>query len=354
MRWLVIGDRVRLIKMGSAMNVNNGRGGRSPYRGKTGKSFVVIDIDAIRIIGEKPIRLPCHLVRDSILLHISRMKLYFIILMLAILAFLLIKQVDGFEDVNPVVQEKYKKFVSFYNPFQVNWKKAITSSAASEVEIKPLTSPSQTSSGSAPAFSLSELNAKIEGLARDLNQPLPYLTEPLPPKLDMALIKTIQLAPEPYINALKWMNGKLEESHANMEAALQGKKPEGFADMCQQIDQCNQQQEARLKQQQLSQQQQLGNQFDQITMNPTLKQSWKSNQALITKSNKIEKQAQSGDLMNQIDLPSEPKITYTLPAGSNKWKDMQQNDPEKAREYEKNYGQWTNLKSWSDQINSRL
>jgi len=47
MRWLVIGDRVRLIKMGGTMNIDNRRSGRSLYRGKTGKSFVVIDIDAI-------------------------------------------------------------------------------------------------------------------------------------------------------------------------------------------------------------------------------------------------------------------------------------------------------------------
>ena len=282
------------------------------------------------------------------------MKVYFIVLLLAVLTFLLIKQVDGFEDVNPVVQEKYKKFIAFYNPFQVNWKKAITSLSASEVEIKPLTSPDQTSSGSAPSFSLSELNAHIEGIARDLNQPLPYLTEPLPPILDMELIKTIQLTPDPYINALKWMNGKLEESHANMASALKGKKPEGFADMCQQIDECNQQQQARLQQQQLTQQQQLGSQFDQITMNPTLQQLWKSNQTLIATSNNIQGQAQSGDLMNKIDLPAEPTIKYTLPAGSNKWKDMKENDPEKAKEYEKNYGQWSDLKNWSDQINSRL
>ena len=284
------------------------------------------------------------------------MKLYFIILfvILVILSFLLIKQVDGFEDVNPVVQEKYKKFIAFYNPFQVNWKKAITSYSASEVEIQPLSSPDQTSNASAPTFSLSELNARVEWIARELNQPLAYLTEPLPPKLDMALIKTIQLAPEPYVNALKWMNGKLEESHANLQASLQGKKPEGFADMCQQIDQCNQQQQARLQQQQLIQQQQLGSQFDQITMNPTLQQSWKSNQYLIAKSKNIENQAQSGELMNQIDLPAEPKIKYTLPAGSNKWKDMKENDPEKAKDYEKNYGQWMDMKNWSDQINSRL
>ena len=92
------------------------------------------------------------------------MKLYFIILViiLSVLAFLLIKQVDGFEDVNPVVQAKYKKFIAFYNPFQVNWKKAILTSTASEVEIEPATSPSQTSSGGAPTFSLSELNANVE------------------------------------------------------------------------------------------------------------------------------------------------------------------------------------------------
>ena len=58
--------------------------------------------------------------------------------------------------------------------------------------------------------------------------------------------------------------------------------------------------------------------------------------------------------LSQLNLPSEPKIKYTLPKGSNKWKDMKENDPEKAKEYEKNYGQWTNLKSWSDQINRNL
>jgi len=47
MRWLVIGDRVRLMKMGSTMNVDNGRSRRSLYIRKTTKSFIVIDIDAI-------------------------------------------------------------------------------------------------------------------------------------------------------------------------------------------------------------------------------------------------------------------------------------------------------------------
>ena len=334
------------------MNVDNGWSGRSLYRRKTGKSFVVIDIDTIRIIGYQPIGLPCHLVRDSILLYINRMKHYFIVLviLLTMLMMYLMKQVDGFEDVNPVVQEKYKKFVAFYNPFQDNWKKAIVSSSASEVEIQPLTSPSQTSNADAPTFSSSELNAQVEGLARKLNQPLAYITEPLPPMLDMAAIKSIQLTPEPYINALRWMNGKLEEAQANMASAMQGKNPEGFADMCEQIDQCNQQQQGRL----LQQQKQLGNQFDQILMNPSLQQAWKQNRILVAAADKIKGQAQSGDLLNQLNLPSEPKIKYTLPKGSNKWKDMKENDPEKAKEYEKNYGQWTNLKSWSDQINSRL
>jgi hypothetical protein len=131
---------------------------------------------------------------------------------------------------------------------------------------------------------------------------------------------------------------------------MQGKNPEGFADMCQQIDECNQQQQGRL----LQQQKQLGNQFDQILMNPSLQQAWKQNRILVAASEKIKGQAQSGDLLNQLNLPAEPKIKYTLPKGSDKWAKMKENDPEKAKEYEKNYGQWTNLKSWSDQINRNL
>jgi hypothetical protein len=47
MRWLVIGNRIRLIKMGGTMNVDNGRSRRSLYSGKTTKSFIIIDIDTI-------------------------------------------------------------------------------------------------------------------------------------------------------------------------------------------------------------------------------------------------------------------------------------------------------------------
>jgi hypothetical protein len=47
MRWLIIGDRVRLVKMGGTMNVDNGWSRRSPYSGKTTKPLIVIDIDAI-------------------------------------------------------------------------------------------------------------------------------------------------------------------------------------------------------------------------------------------------------------------------------------------------------------------
>ena len=68
-------------------------------------------------------------------------------------------------------------------------------------------------------------------------------------------------------------------------------------------------------------------------------------------SKKIEAQAKSGDLLNQMNLPTEPGIKYTLPAGSDK---LQKMDYAKQKEVKEVAPSMFSLKTMMDQINANL
>jgi hypothetical protein len=280
---------------------------------------------------------------------------------------------EGFQDIplDASTVQAYTSFLNFYNPFCANWKKAIQSSVAAALPQQPLTSPSQVSSGSTPQISDDDMNAYIYKMAQDSGSPFPPICTPFPDQLDSTnILQIMQMMPkdaQPYINALSWMNTNLEKAHGNLGSALQGQRVESFEDICQDISQClaNNPQLAQQLAQSINQQQQQQQQEEEqalvgainpFIINPGLQQLLQQNQDLVKKSEDVQNQAQSGELLNQMNLPEE-KSTWgepQTPPGGDKLKQMQNSDPDKYNQLKQNYGVWFNIKSLIEQINSTL
>lgn len=294
-----------------------------------------------------------------------------LLLILVLLRLFLVQ--EGFQNIslNPDVIQGYNNFLSFYNPFCDNWKKAIISSVASEIQQQPLTDPSQVTSSSAPSIPDSDLNTYINQLSEQLGQPLPPICTPLPATIDSSsLSQVIPLIPTsivPFINALNWMNAQLEKSQANLGSALQGNTvSETFQDVCQNISQCltNDPQLMQQLAQQMSQQnvQNINQQEQQLmsTIIPffstqELSNAFNQNTTLMQKAQQIQDQAQSGDLVKQINIPGGNTINkYNMPSGYNTLSQMKQNDPEQYNTLQKNYGMWFSLKQMIESINANL
>jgi len=235
-----------------------------------------------------------------------------------------------------------------------NWTKAIVSSMG-------LNAPSVSKAPSAPLPA--DMNTYIDALAIKLQKPLPHIETPsdtLDPVVASRFASTLPRLTEQMQNALEWMNTQLEKTHADLDKAMQGGKPEPFVSslqeqfadppVCQQYLQCQQEHQ---EQQQEKQQSQIAA-FDAFLQNAPLQSAFQTNQDLVAKSMKIQAQAQSGALLNQLHLPSEPAITYTLPKGSQNLKDMEKTDPAKYNDYKANYSQWFSLKQMFDQVNGNL
>ena len=314
-----------------------------------------------------------------------------ILLILLILLFVLVilnlvchnGGIEGFDTataaipLNPDTIQGYKNFLSFYNPFCANWQKAIISSIAADTPQEPLTSPSQVSdigSGSGAATpSSSDMNTYINQLSQQLGQPLPPVCTTMPDTVDSTNIaQIIPLIPTdiaPFINALNWMNGQLEKAHSGLGTALQGGKPqtEGFDDAtCQNMSSCfandpsliaqlAQELAGQNAQAVVQQEQQLMTLLIPFVSTPALSDAFGQNEILIQKSQDVQNQAQSGQLVNQINVPGgNTMATYTKPPGSNNLVDMQKNNPDRAAELKANYGQWFAIKQLTDQINATL
>jgi hypothetical protein len=283
------------------------------------------------------------------------------------------------EKITPEIQSAYKKFLSFYTAFITSWEKVISSSTiANSPPQEPLTSPSQVSqiaNYSPPSPSVTDMNAYITQLTQQLNQPLPPLGITFPQTIDTKNISQIiaQMPTDstPFINALNWMNQQLEKSHANLGSALQGNKPEieGFDSQdttCQNISSClasnpqliaeiAQELDNKDKESIQQQEQQLTSLIQPFISSETLLSSLQQNQVLLKKSQDIQNQAQSGELVNQINVPGGNTIaTYTKPQGSDTLKQMENNDPAQYNNLKNNYSQWFSLKQLLEQINSNL
>ena len=260
----------------------------------------------------------------------------------------------------------------------INWEKAlITLIGLNNVsaETTEATATDATAKPSKPAMpSRNEINVYIKNLTSKLNMILPEVTDPFPKtidvnKIDPTLLKKIPSDPIPYINALTWINTNLEKTHRDLESAMKGKKTEGFYteeytigerdmedfgiegfdtnEMCQQYISCQQQNEQQI-------QQSINTALLKFINNKQLLDAFARNKELIAKSEKIKKQAESGDLLKQLQLPDEEIIKYELPDGHDALNDMEKNNPAKYKEYKSKYSQWFGIKQLFDQINSNL
>ena len=284
---------------------------------------------------------------------------------------------EGFQTsipLNPDTIQGYNNFLAFYNPFCANWQKAIISSIMADTPQEPLTSPSQVGTSTATTPSDSDMNAYITQLSQQLGQPLPPVCVSLPSTVDSTniaqIIPMIPMDTVPYINALNWMNTQLEKAQSNLGSALQGNSPtEGFDDMssmCQNISQClaNNPQLAQQIAEELNaqntqnvaqQEQQLMALLTPFVSTQTLTAAAEQNTVLVQKAQEIQNQAQSGELVNQINVPGgNSQTTYSMPDGSDNLKQIQQDNPDRYNELKKNYGAWVAIKGLTDQINATL
>jgi len=260
----------------------------------------------------------------------------------------------------------YKAFAKMYNEFLTTWQKAIVSSMSADQPQEPATSPSQSPSGTPPIPPNAQMNAYIANLSQLLGKSLPNMTDPLPPTIDIntfpVIAPKIPTNPAPYTNALQWMNKQLQEAHEKLQSALKGesfKDLEGFDDQtCQDLSKCfrdhpelAQQMTAALQEQQQKTQQQVSAQMKQFMANPAFAQAFRTNQQLVEQSKQVQNQAQSGELLNQMDLPAEPGIKYSLPEGSDKLSKM---DYAKQQEVKAASPSMFSLKTLMDQINANL
>lgn len=293
-----------------------------------------------------------------------------LLLLIIILRLFVIK--EGFENValNPVTIQGYNNFLTFYNSFCANWKKAIISSVASEIPQTPATDPANSVSGNAPDISEKQMNDYITTLSNQLSQTFPPICKPFPTSIDstniVEITNEIPTDIQSYINALNWMNPKIQNSQANLGNALQGTSTENFEDMCQNMSSCLandpeliQQIAIELSEQNtqliVQQQEQLMIVINPFLTNQELLQAFNENTELMENAQNIQDQAQSGELMNQINVPGGRTIAnYQMPAGSNNLNDIKQNNPSRYNELTQNFGLWTDLKGMIDNINSNL
>jgi hypothetical protein len=304
------------------------------------------------------------------------MKLILLILILLFILIILRLFVvkEGFENIslNPTTIQGYDKFLSFYTFFCANWKKAIISSVASEIQQIPATDPKNPVTGNAPDISEQQMNDYITNLSHSTSYILPPICKSLPSIIDSTNIdeitKNVPTDIQSYINALNWMNQQLEKSQAHLGSALQGSRlhTEHFQDMCQNIASCLENNPQLIKQLALElsekdnqniieKQEKLMTVINPFLINSELLDAFSKNKVLIEKAQKIQEQAQSGELLNQINVPGGRTIAkYQLPDGANKLNDIKQNNPDRYNELKQNYSKWTDLKGMIDNINANL
>jgi len=394
-QWLVDGHRRRQWRTVNGQGLRKG---------------IVVDVDFIRIQALFYQAFTVHgtlYYPDVYNLLQNRMKL-FLFLLLCVLCVLLFyvdriafhRVQETFLDktasmivVAPELQKKYTAFIAIYNPVMANWTKAIVSSMGLNA---PPADASKTVTNAKPVIpSQVEMNKYIGTLSDTLGKPLLAIVDPLPDTLDPDMIPllsgVIPRVTTQMINSLEWMNMNLKKTHADLDKAMKGGKPESFvggeslfADsspyvsemfvqpidgltslyaseqfaseqfedppVCQQFLQCQQEQQ----QGQQQKQKEAAAVFDTFLENGPLQSAFQTNQDLVATSLKIQSQAQSGALLNQLQLPSEPAISFTLPKGSNNLKDMEKSDSAKYNDYKANYSQWFSLKQMFDQVNGNL
>lgn len=250
---------------------------------------------------------------------------------------------EGFA-VPEELQAKYQKFATFYNAFLASWEKTVTTSWSTRIE--PPENPKANAASLAPTPTRTELNQEIAVLSREAGKAFPPITDALPVTMESVVTVDgkVPSNPTPYLNALRWVNAKMEQSKRDMEDALQGKAGfedfEGF-DTCGQMAQCQQEAE---KKQMVS----LVARLDAFNNNGELQRLLQTNQQLMEDAKKIQNRAQSGQLLNDLNLPPEPGTTFKKLAGADALSTM---SAEKNAELKANYRTWYDYKSLLSQMN---
>ena len=257
-------------------------------------------------------------------------------------------QTDRFVDP---IEAKYNAFAASYNEFLIAWEKAVTTSWSSKIE-QPALGEGDASS-KPPQPTNAELNQEITRLVMETGKSFPPLTVPMPPQFSPSV--SIPADPTPYTNALEWMNQHMRQAQEDLKAAMSGTSSfadfgpfsEPFADMCQQMTQCQQQQQQQ-------QQQQMGTRLDRWNSDVALQAALQENKRLTAQAKNTQNQAQSGQLLNQLDLPSEPTVTYTIPKGGDALNRMKDDDPNLFDYLKSNFRVLFDFKQWTEQINRNL
>jgi hypothetical protein len=297
--------------------------------------------------------------------------------LLAVLSFIVIVFVfvygllrveEGFvvQTLQPETVRMYKEFVSFFNPFLANWEKAITTAVGLE---RP--APTE-SSESPPVPTRAELNQYITLLSQKLDANLPLLRDPLPEELTPSfLVEFSELlsASYEYQRAIDWMNQKIKESHAELDKTMKGEgfHVEGFSpseQTCADVVECIEKnpqllerlakaQNQQAEKKSASQQDVLIQQMGQILGNGGISSALSQNTSLLAKSDKIQNQASSGEL---LPAPSkeDPSPPVILPDGANKLDELKKKNPAQYSELKKNNTQLVEMKNLFDQINRSL
>lgn len=261
-----------------------------------------------------------------------------------VIAYLSVGCAEGFSEPVPAeLQAKYQKFAAFYNAFLKNWEKAVTTSWSTRIE--------PTKDAKAPTPTRAELNQEIKALSQEAGKAFPPITDALPVTMESVaeIDGKVPSSPTPYLNALRWVNAKMEQSKRDMEDALQGKsgfqdfqgfQPESFENpMCGQMAQCQQEAE---KKQTIN----LSARLDAFN-NGELQRALETNQQLMEDAKKIQNQAQSGQLLNNLNLPPEPGTSFKKLEGADVLSTM---SAEKNAELKANYQTWYDYKSLLSQL----
>lgn len=273
---------------------------------------------------------------------------------------------------------KYKYFVNFYNPFMKNWEEAIVTIQSLDTPQQEASKPSQAPSSSKPSIPTREqLNQYIQSYSQKIGKSLPFITEPLSDDIYsyslQQLLEIIPSDPTPYQNALSLMNNNLIESQKNLDSALQGKITEGFfmiegytGDQCAELSTCfaeNPQIAEQIAKAQYEQelkkheelQNQLSDRLEKFILNNTLQNALQMNNNLVKKAKELQNKAQSGELLNMINIPDlNPIPPYKVPAGGNRLKQLKESDPDKYNELEKKNSALFSVKTLFEQINQNL
>ena len=294
------------------------------------------------------------------------MNVLIIVSILCIIIWYCIYETEGFEGqpIDPKVEQKYQQFVGFYNPFLVNWEKAIVTMIGLDTPVKPLTSPDDVASATFQAPTRVEMNAYIKKLEKTSEKPLPFLTDPLPAMLTPTVLadvtQYITMDPSPYQNALEIMVNSQKEAHSQLDAMK--KSPEGFDainpyqymegfDSCQDYKKCMTDPEviaaiakAQSEQQQKEQsdrQNEFETKLDKFNSDKAIQGLTEQNKVYLQKAMEIQEQAKNGTLLNQFNLTNgDTSLDHFIkPQGIYKLANLKKDNPTQYAEYEKKNSQ---------------